>query len=120
MHDHRPPGPGVPGPAAAARARQGHLHPATPTGYRSGWSPASAAADFAARAENLAHGFGALLCRVRTARPGSVVLELVRRDALAAIIPALPIPARADLKALPVGRREDGTRGRSGCTARTC
>ena len=30
-----------------------------------------AAADFAARAENLAHGFGALLCRVRTARPAS-------------------------------------------------
>jgi S-DNA-T family DNA segregation ATPase FtsK/SpoIIIE len=35
-------------------------------------------------------------------------LELVRRDALAAIIPALPIPAHADLRALPVGRREDG------------
>ena len=68
------------------------------------------AADFAARAENLAHGFGAVVCRVRTGRPGSVVLELVRRDALAAIIPALPVPARADLRALPVGRREDGTR----------
>ena len=65
-------------------------------------------ADFAARADNLAHGFGALLCRVRTARSGAVVLEFVRRDALAAVIPALPIPARADLKALPVGRREDG------------
>ncbi len=68
----------------------------TSTGYTdrvqvrlvSGQSPA----DFARRADNLAHGFGALICRVRTARPGSVVLELVRRDALAAIIPALPIP----------------------------
>ncbi len=68
-----------------------------------------AAADFAARAENLAHGFGALLCRVRTARPGFLILEFVRRDALAAIIPALAIPGQADLKALAVGRREDGS-----------
>jgi DNA segregation ATPase FtsK/SpoIIIE, S-DNA-T family len=65
-------------------------------------------ADFAGRADNLAHGFRALLCRVRSARSGAVVLEFVRRDALAAIIPALPIPDRPDLKALPVGRREDG------------
>ena len=28
------------------------------------------AADFADRADNLAHGFGAMLCRVRTARSG--------------------------------------------------
>ena len=65
-------------------------------------------ADFAGRADNLAHGFRAMLCRVRTARSGAVVLEFVRRDALAAPIPALPIPDHADLKALPVGRREDG------------
>jgi S-DNA-T family DNA segregation ATPase FtsK/SpoIIIE len=49
-----------------------------------------------------------MLCRVRSARSGAVVLEFVRRDALAAIIPALPIPSQVDLKALPVGRREDG------------
>jgi S-DNA-T family DNA segregation ATPase FtsK/SpoIIIE len=67
------------------------------------------AADFAKRADNLAHGFRAMLCRVRTAKSGAVVLEFVRRDALAAIIPALPISGRhPDLKALPVGRREDG------------
>ena len=66
------------------------------------------AADFAKHAENLAHGFGALLCRVRTARSGAVLLEFVRRDALAALVPALPVPAHPDLKALPVGRREDG------------
>jgi S-DNA-T family DNA segregation ATPase FtsK/SpoIIIE len=36
------------------------------------------------------------------------VLEFVRRDALAAVIPALPSPAHVDLRALPVGRREDG------------
>ena len=62
----------------------------------------------AKHADALAHGFGALLCRVRSARSGRVVLEFVRRDALAAIIPALPIPDHPDLKALPVGRREDG------------
>ena len=60
------------------------------------------------RAGNLAHGFGVLSCRVRTATPGSVVLELVRKDALAASIPAMAIPAVPDLRALPVGRREDG------------
>src|SRR5215472_18314160 len=66
------------------------------------------AADFAARADNLAHGFGAMLCRIRSASPGALVLEFVRRDALAAVIPALPLPAHVDLRALPVGRREDG------------
>jgi S-DNA-T family DNA segregation ATPase FtsK/SpoIIIE len=66
------------------------------------------ASDFADHADNLAHGFGAMLCRVRTARSGAVLLEFVRRDALAAIVPALPIPAHPDLRALPVGRREDG------------
>jgi len=66
------------------------------------------ATDFAARADNLAHGFGALLCRIRTATPGALVLEFVRRDALAAVIPALALPAKVDLRALAVGRREDG------------
>jgi DNA segregation ATPase FtsK/SpoIIIE, S-DNA-T family len=65
-------------------------------------------ADFAACAENLAHGFGAMLCRVRSARSGAVVLEFIRRDALAVLVPAQPIPDRVDLTALPVGRREDG------------
>jgi DNA segregation ATPase FtsK/SpoIIIE, S-DNA-T family len=71
----------------------------------SGQSPAL----FADRAEELAHGFGAHSCRVRTARPGRVVLEFVRRDALAAVIPALPIPAVPDLRALPIGRCEDSS-----------
>jgi S-DNA-T family DNA segregation ATPase FtsK/SpoIIIE len=66
------------------------------------------AADFATRADNLAHGFGAMLCRIRSASPGALALEFVRRDALADIIPALAIPARVDLRVLPVGRREDG------------
>jgi S-DNA-T family DNA segregation ATPase FtsK/SpoIIIE len=67
------------------------------------------AEDYARRADNLAHGFGAVTCRVRTAKPGRLVLEFVRRDALAAIIAALPIPAVPDLGALPVGKREDGS-----------
>ena len=66
------------------------------------------AADFATCAENLAHGFRAMLCRVRSAKSGAVVLKFIRSDALAALVPALPIPAAPDLKALPVGRREDG------------
>jgi S-DNA-T family DNA segregation ATPase FtsK/SpoIIIE len=67
------------------------------------------AEDFTARADNLAHGFGAIACRIRTATPGAVIVELVRRDALAVIIPALPVPADVDLRAVPVGRHEDGT-----------
>jgi S-DNA-T family DNA segregation ATPase FtsK/SpoIIIE len=64
--------------------------------------------DFADRAEGLAHGFGVRQCRVRSGLPGTIVLELVRRDALSEPIPALPIPVTVDLRALPVGRREDG------------
>jgi DNA segregation ATPase FtsK/SpoIIIE, S-DNA-T family len=64
--------------------------------------------DFAKRADNLAHGFGALICRIRSAKSGAIVLEFVRRDALAQIIAALPVPGHPDLRALPVGRREDG------------
>jgi len=71
----------------------------------SGQSPA----DIAARAEGIAHGFKAHVCRVRTAGPGRVVLELVRRDALAEPFAALPIRLDVDLRALPVGRCEDGT-----------
>jgi len=70
----------------------------------SGQSPA----DVAAKAEGIAHGFGVRLCRVRAAFPGAVVLELVRKDALAVPVPALPIPRHADLRALPAGVREDG------------
>jgi len=71
----------------------------------SGQSPG----DFADRAEGLAHGFGVHLCRIRPVAPGLIVLELVRRDALAEPVPALPVPQRVDLAALPVGRCEDGS-----------
>ncbi len=108
-HDHLAAGADVPGPPVAPRPGQGDLDAVTPTGCWSGWCPGQCAADFSPRAENLAHSFGVILCRIRSARPGWVVLELVRRDALAAVIPALPVSAHADLRALPVGRREDGT-----------
>src|ERR1019366_2247850 len=48
-------------------------------------------------------------CRGRTGGPGVVVLERVRRAALAEPMAALPIPEVTDLRALPVGRREDGS-----------
>src|SRR5579862_4715859 len=76
---------------------------------RVGLVTGQAPADFAAKAENLAHAFGARLCRVRDAAPGIVMLELVRTDTLAEPIPALPIAADVDLARLPVGRCEDGS-----------
>jgi DNA segregation ATPase FtsK/SpoIIIE, S-DNA-T family len=65
--------------------------------------------DFADSADNLAHGFGAILCRIRSAKSGRLVLEFVRKDALAVPIPALPIPSQVNFSALPVGRCEDGS-----------
>ncbi|HEY1698655.1 MAG TPA: FtsK/SpoIIIE domain-containing protein [Trebonia sp.] len=68
-----------------------------------------APADYADRAENLAHAFGAQLCRVRDGGPGSLTLEFVRADTLAGPVPAMPYPDAVDLAALPVGRRENGS-----------
>jgi S-DNA-T family DNA segregation ATPase FtsK/SpoIIIE len=73
-------------------------------GLVTGQSPAS----FADRAEQLAHAFGALLCRVRTDAPGTLTLELVRADTLAEPLGAVPFQAGTDLSGLPVGRRENG------------
>src|SRR5262249_25584020 len=70
-------------------------------------------ADYASRTDNLAHGFGAFLCRGRTARPpappGGPRTALAPPHPRAATPPPSPPPAMADLRALPVGRREDGT-----------
>jgi len=76
---------------------------------RVGLVTGQAPADFEGKSENLAHAFGARLCRVRDLAPGVLVLELVRADTLADPIPALPITGEVDLAALPVGRCEDGT-----------
>ena len=66
------------------------------------------AADFAARANNVAHGFGAMLCRVRWPGPGRSCWSSSAVTPWPPPIPAQPIPDHPDLKALPVGRREDG------------
>jgi DNA segregation ATPase FtsK/SpoIIIE, S-DNA-T family len=66
-------------------------------------------ADVADASDGLAHGLRVHACRVRVSRPGFVRLELLRRDSLAQVIPALPIPEETDLRALPVGGREDGS-----------
>lgn len=63
---------------------------------------------FADKTTNLAHAFGAQLCRVRDSRPGLVTLEFVRSDTLADPIGALPFQPTVNLAALPVGRCEDG------------
>jgi DNA segregation ATPase FtsK/SpoIIIE, S-DNA-T family len=76
---------------------------------RVGLVTGQAPAGFADRAENLAHAFGARLCRVRDISPGVLVLELVRADTLADPIGALPITGEVDLAGLPVGRCEDGS-----------
>ena len=76
---------------------------------RVGLVTGQAPTDFEGKSENLAHAFGARLCRVRDLAPGVLLLELVRTDTLADPIPALPITAEVDLAGLPVGRREDGT-----------
>jgi DNA segregation ATPase FtsK/SpoIIIE, S-DNA-T family len=64
--------------------------------------------DLSKKAENLAHAYGAILCRVRTAKPGRAVLQFVLRDTLTAIVPAPALPEKPDLGALPMGVREDG------------
>ena len=76
---------------------------------RVGLVTGQAPADFEARAENLAHAFGARLCRIRSAAPSVVTLELVRADTLADPIGALPITGEVDLAGLPIGRCEDGS-----------
>ncbi len=76
---------------------------------RVGLVTGQAPADFAGRADNLAHAFGARLCRVRDVAPGALVLELVRADTLAEAIPALPITDQVDLAGLPIGRCENGS-----------
>jgi S-DNA-T family DNA segregation ATPase FtsK/SpoIIIE len=61
------------------------------------------------RSDHLAHTFGARACRVEWTKPGRVTLVFQRRDALAEIVPALPIPDDPDLRELYIGRLEDGT-----------
>ena len=65
--------------------------------------------DWEAQVDGIAHALGARDGRIRVPRPGRVVLELCYADPLTATIPALPIPARTDLRHVSVGRCEDGS-----------
>ena len=106
--DHRRPGVLLPGPPAAAGARQGGRDPVhRPGGGAAGVRPVRRPTS---RTVRTTWRTGSVRCCAGSAPPGpgAVVLEFVRRDALAAIVPALPVPAQPDLRALPVGRREDG------------
>ena len=74
---------------------------------RVGLVTGQAPADFAARAENLAHAFGARLCRIRDAAPGVVMLELVRADTLADADPG-PADRRGGRPGRAAGRSARG------------
>lgn len=65
--------------------------------------------DYDSSAEALAHSFGARTCRARSVRPGVIALEFVRVDPLGKALTALPIREPADLEALALGVREDGS-----------
>jgi S-DNA-T family DNA segregation ATPase FtsK/SpoIIIE len=74
--------------------------------------PGQTPTQFAARAEALAHSFGATTCQVRTIRPRRIVLDLVHSDPLARPINPPPLPtdgtAVPDLRRLVIGRSETG------------
>jgi DNA segregation ATPase FtsK/SpoIIIE, S-DNA-T family len=64
--------------------------------------------DFERVTDELAHSFGAEVCRVREHRPGWLWLDFRVRDPLVESIAALPISETVDLMAVPVGLQEDG------------
>lgn len=67
--------------------------------------------EFVARAESLAHSFGAMSCRVRQDKPRRIWLDLIHTDPLRDPIapPALvELAADVDLRKVPVGAIETG------------
>jgi S-DNA-T family DNA segregation ATPase FtsK/SpoIIIE len=59
-------------------------------------------------APELAHSFGAEVCRVREHRPRRLWLDFRVRDPLTEAIAALPVPETVDLRSVQVGLQEDG------------
>jgi DNA segregation ATPase FtsK/SpoIIIE, S-DNA-T family len=89
------------------RVRSTRCGDAVLVGLLSGQSPA----DYERAVEALAHTFGAASCRVRVARPGRIWLHFTRRDPLAAVVDALPVPAACNPARLVVGVAEDPAGG---------
>jgi DNA segregation ATPase FtsK/SpoIIIE, S-DNA-T family len=71
--------------------------------------PGQIPADWENAVEGIAHTLGARQGRVRVGGSGRIVIELAHADPLAAVVPALPIPALVDPAAVPVGMAEDGS-----------
>jgi DNA segregation ATPase FtsK/SpoIIIE, S-DNA-T family len=67
---------------------------------------------YAARAEELAHSFGARSCRVRVDRPRRIWLDFLHSDPLAQPLPLPALPAGSaagvDLRRVVIGRTETG------------
>lgn len=112
-------------PARTVMGRGAHPIPYQPTTVvhatlkRVEWTPATdrllvklpaglAPADVEKVTDSFAHATRSMACRVRPHKPGSVWVELLRRDPLLKPIAALPIPRKPTLGPIPVGRREDG------------
>ncbi|WP_250562851.1 FtsK/SpoIIIE domain-containing protein [Sphaerisporangium fuscum] len=66
-------------------------------------------AEWQERADNLAHGFSGIECRVQLDKPGRVTLLFPRRDLLATPISALPMWGDVRVSEVPIGLREDGS-----------
>ena len=65
-------------------------------------------ADYERACPVLAASLGGHLARVWADEPGRLWLEVIRRDALADVVPARPIPTSDDVDQVTVGVREDG------------
>jgi S-DNA-T family DNA segregation ATPase FtsK/SpoIIIE len=77
-------------------------------------------ADFAARADNLAQAFRALLCRVRSHKPGMIVLEFVRKDRSQRSSPRCRFRLSRTCGRCRSAAARTGCPGPSGYTAPTC
>lgn len=58
--------------------------------------------------DGLAHAFRARECRVRSAKPGRVWLDVHRRDALRSVVQPIEQQEPADLSGIPIGACEEG------------
>ncbi|HEY5182711.1 MAG TPA: FtsK/SpoIIIE domain-containing protein [Dermatophilaceae bacterium] len=58
--------------------------------------------------DGVAHAFRAMECRVTSAKPGRVWLEVHRRDALRSVVQPMAQQATADLNGISIGVCEDG------------